>query len=400
MGSLPCIATHLLEENTTTTLLTPEKGPDPAEGKPSMSGKNGILSPISVESNDWSPVSKYQNLNGPDNPYSPSLPPQNRAGSLITPPASGHTSTSTTDGMQNAGMQKNPSPPASVARSSDGVGLYAQSMTDGGLDGRKQVYREEALAEHHAVLKGYLAPYLRDERGNLRPNRARDKLLRLSPIQFQELSTDVYDESLRREDESLKRGNTPDYLPPKNNFHPKRNQARQKLSTLPLERFRQLATDVYYELERRFPRFGGVDIDRAGSPALSVASSRGGPPRRMGTPNNMNGGPNGFRGPPPPGRGGPPGAYGGGPPGGRGPPPPGAGRGGEFGRPLPKTFQSNTIVPNKGLMIEEDDDQSGDEDNDSDAFGLEGAAKGQVKKPADKVDVSAQRVAGGQTRTH
>lgn len=47
----------------------------------------------------------------------------------------------------------------------------------------------------------------------------------------------------------------------------------------------------------------------------------------------------------------------------------------EFGRPLPKTFQSNTIVPNKSTMIEEDDDMPDDnDDEDGDAFGLEGAA--------------------------
>lgn len=36
-------------------------------------------------------------------------------------------------------------------------------------------------------------------------------------------------------------------------FHPKRNQARQKLSTLPRTRFKDLASDVFFELERRFP---------------------------------------------------------------------------------------------------------------------------------------------------
>jgi hypothetical protein len=44
----------------------------------------------------------------------------------------------------------------------------------------------------------------------------------------------------------------------------------------------------------------------------------------------------------------------------------------DLGRPLPKTFQQNTIVPNKGTMVEDDDD-SGAEDDD-DAFNLEGAA--------------------------
>jgi predicted nucleic acid-binding Zn-ribbon protein len=249
---------------------------------------------------------------------------------------------------------------------------------------------EETMSEHFRVLKAYLGPYLNDEKGNPRPSRAKDKLTRLSAVQFQELSTDVYDESIRRE-EDRKRGGpgapgnqTPKYLLPKNNFHPKRNQARQKLSTLPLERFRQLATDVFYELERRFPRFTGGEMPpRSSSPAASIASriSNRGPPSRGGTPNSMGGRPPpgpGYRGPPP--MGGPMGGPQGGPPG-----PPGSLRPGSndsnlrpgsndsnsFGRPLPKTFQSNTIIPNKGTLVEDDDDSGADDD---DAFNLEGAA--------------------------
>lgn len=41
----------------------------------------------------------------------------------------------------------------------------------------------------------------------------------------------------------------------RNDFHPKRNGARQKLATLPRNRFCDLASDVYYELERRYPDF-------------------------------------------------------------------------------------------------------------------------------------------------
>jgi hypothetical protein len=41
----------------------------------------------------------------------------------------------------------------------------------------------------------------------------------------------------------------------KEEFHPKRNQARQKLATLPISRFQDLASDVYVELTRRYPQF-------------------------------------------------------------------------------------------------------------------------------------------------
>jgi hypothetical protein len=43
------------------------------------------------------------------------------------------------------------------------------------------------------------------------------------------------------------------FLPVKDEFHPKRNQARQKLATLPDGRFKDLASDVFAELERRYP---------------------------------------------------------------------------------------------------------------------------------------------------
>ena len=45
------------------------------------------------------------------------------------------------------------------------------------------------------------------------------------------------------------------FLPVREEFHPKRNQARQKLATLPTSRFEDLSSDVYYELARRYPEF-------------------------------------------------------------------------------------------------------------------------------------------------
>ena len=43
------------------------------------------------------------------------------------------------------------------------------------------------------------------------------------------------------------------FLAVRSEFHPKRNQARQKLATLHQGRFKDLASDVYVELERYFP---------------------------------------------------------------------------------------------------------------------------------------------------
>jgi hypothetical protein len=316
------------------------------------------LSPLSpVE--DWSPVTGYQAYTkaGPD-----------------TPPVSSHTSASTSGSNDMARRQPsngNPSPPSSVA---------------GSVDSRRAYMIEEQLSEHYGVLKNYLAPYLRDEKPNQQQNRARDKLIRLSAVQFQELSTDVYDELIRREDEKKEPSQrpppsgAPKYLVPKQNFHFKRNQARQKLSTLPNDRFRQLATDVFYELERRYPRFtsGG----RPGSLAPSLAGSIMSMDPRTGTPNGMrpprtdSRGPIDMRGLLP-----------------RGPsslsngPPPGIQPGLDTpsnGRPTPKTFQSNTIVPNKGTLVE--DDGTGSVADDPSNDGLVAEYKSQIAKLEGKVD--------------
>ena len=240
-----------------------------------------------------------------------------------SPPGSNHPSGSTDTSRPSASsVGRPPSSASSIARSADGRSQYGPPPP--------HPHSDESLRRHYATLKTYLQSTLQDEKGNMRPNRARDKLLRLSVHQFMELSTDVYDELIRREDDRLRRiPHVPPCLLPKPTFHPKRNQARQKLSTLPIERFKQLATDVFFELERRIPRFGPDGGDRPRSSASNGPGGRLPPP--------------GYRGPPPPhlgGRGMPPGM---------GLPPP------EFGRPMPKTFQSNTIVPNKGTMVEDDD---------------------------------------------
>ncbi|KAJ8606569.1 hypothetical protein MRB53_040869 [Persea americana] len=153
-----------------------------------------------------------------------------------------------------------PSPPASIARSSSGTGPSSTAPGEPRPQPSAQ-FLEDQLFKHFRVLKRFLASSQRVDPLYQPHNRARDKLLRLSPIQFQELSTDVFDELLRREDEEryaagmISGPGIPKYLLPKNNFHPKRNQARQKLSTLAVKKFRELATDVLFELERRNPSF-------------------------------------------------------------------------------------------------------------------------------------------------
>lgn len=104
---------------------------------------------------------------------------------------------------------------------------------------------------HYQELLNFLRSHLAKEQTGPRSN-AREKLTRLSKQQFSELSTDVYDELMRRIN-NAKRNSAQPHLAVREEFHPKRNQARQKLATLPKTRFKDLSSDVFFELERRFP---------------------------------------------------------------------------------------------------------------------------------------------------
>ncbi|KAI1870954.1 hypothetical protein JX265_005994 [Neoarthrinium moseri] len=310
-----------------------------------MNTRNAPLSPVSVGGSEYS-VGKYQSLDNGD-PYNPN----NRG--LISPPDSGGAN-GNMNGFPGPRSVGGPSPPPSVARSSTASGMYARSESGRSM---RDENNEVILGVHYIALKKFLQSTSKDGRANPPPNRARDKLLRLSAVQFLELSTDVYDELLRRE--KLSRPGPgpkpPPFLQPEDNFHPKRNQARQKLSTLGPPRFRDLATDVFCELERRFEGFAKGDIPRMGSPGSARAPSRAGtpvngmnglPPRGMRRPSNASSirsdAPRFSDYPIPPSPGMPPNG---------------------FDRPQQKQFQSNTIVPNKSTMVEEDDDG-----NDSDAM--------------------------------
>ncbi|RDW93916.1 putative cell polarity protein [Aspergillus mulundensis] len=329
------------------------------------------MSPVSVDGSDWSGLNQYQKS---DAPFSPTFSSRSN---LATPPTSGVPTDPNGTGVPSGSSSQlsdsgNPSPPNSVAaRSSNG--------TLGDQRSRRQRQVEEILAQHYSALRRFLYSSYRDERSNRKSSKAQDKLLRLSPTQFHELSTDVYDELLRRQQAMPSpnrpaRPEVPPFLPPRSDFHEKRNQARQKLASLQHQRFRDLGADVFNELERRFPHFPARDSRRA-SPAPSL---RGRPP-----PNGL--GPGGY--PPPPGSRrsqsrGPPrmgrGYPSGGPPGSPMYPPrkmslsSNAGMNGEG--PMAKSFQSNMIVPNKSTMVEDDDDGAGTEDeydSRSDAFALD-----------------------------
>lgn len=333
-----------------------------------MNNRNAPLSPVSIDgSSEWSGTAKYQ---------ADGLYPNNRG--LASPPESGSPSGRMNGFPGGPRSVGGPSPPPSVGRSS----TYAHSESGRSI---REENTEAVLGEHYVALRRYLASTSKDGRANPPPNKARDKLLRLSSVQFLELSTDVFDELMRRQIRRPPPGappNTgpPPYLLPEPNFHPKRNQARQKLSTLGSPRFRDLATDVFCELERRIPAFVASVTPRRSTPGAPP----GAPPSRTGTPVNGMGmprGPNGAMRRPSDASSirsaGPPRVPSDFPV----PPSPGLPPNGNFDRPLPKQFQSNTIVPNKSTMVEEDDDGTGSNDDDNDAISPRGLDSKMDNKP-------------------
>ncbi|KAN0118221.1 hypothetical protein V8E52_005482 [Russula decolorans] len=108
---------------------------------------------------------------------------------------------------------------------------------------------------HYEAFSKHLTSYVEKEQADT--TIPRQKLAKLTPQQFQELCTDVYDELVRRQNNSETiNGPVPfrrPFLPAQAGFHPKRNQAREKLATLLPPRFQELTSDIRYELGRRYP---------------------------------------------------------------------------------------------------------------------------------------------------
>ncbi|KAH8593582.1 prion-inhibition and propagation-domain-containing protein [Bisporella sp. PMI_857] len=104
------------------------------------------------------------------------------------------------------------------------------------------------MLEHHDGMKTFLAS-LPATSERIRPQ-IRDRLTKLSTYQFKELRIDAYDELLRRQEF---RTSVPFWLPAISTYHPRRNEARRKLSTLHDNRFGQLISEIVQELEDRFP---------------------------------------------------------------------------------------------------------------------------------------------------
>ncbi|KAI3648554.1 hypothetical protein MP228_006408 [Amoeboaphelidium protococcarum] len=129
------------------------------------------------------------------------------------------------------------------------------SISQSNSNNNKDYDLQQSAAKHHSALKDFLRSHLLKEQAGISSQRqsARDKLTRLNGSQFHELSTDVYDEMNRRLIPGNENGEKVQFLPVNDSFHQKRNQARQKLATLSMNRFKDLASDVFSELERRYP---------------------------------------------------------------------------------------------------------------------------------------------------
>lgn len=357
--------------------------------------RSQTLSPVSTNGSEWSGMNHYDHSHM-DALYSPSVASFNR-GEVNTGPDAGSYGGLGTSG-RNGGYGYGPNPadiPQGRRRPSEGgsvssspaVSIANSRSSDGTIsDSQSKKYRrmEYELSQHYNILRQYLRG---GPLASQRPNKARDKLLRLSPVQFHELSTDVFDELQRRQASTPLPGrpaqrSVPPFLQPKREYHEKRNQARQKLSSLQTSRFRDLSTDVFQELERRFPHFA----DPTKRPA-SRAGSRG-PGSHA---------PNGFVPPP---RGQSHGHTGSFSQSGRGFGPHKGSTAGvtsfdstdgnDYGRPMPKQFQSNTITPNKSTMVEDDDGGGSIYDRSSDAFALERA----LTSPDSNRDTSATSKSG------
>ncbi|KAE8226084.1 hypothetical protein CF319_g1277 [Tilletia indica] len=166
----------------------------------------------------------------------------------------------------------------------DRNGSIASSASTAGGGASNDQRDIRATAElHYRDLLNFLHSHL--AKAQTRPRTtAREKLTRLSKQQFTELSTDVYDELVRRQKASLTLNQSPggpappSAIPPhlevRPEFHPKRNQARQKLATLPKTRFKDLASDVFFELERRFPEFAEKYRPEAAAAARRAAAEQ------------------------------------------------------------------------------------------------------------------------------
>jgi len=146
-------------------------------------------------------------------------------------------------------QQPDPSHVLATADIESVLGISNDTGTDAS-DGHKRLIAEhEPLREYYIELGKYVSGYLA-ENPQYKENRATaiSKLLALTDDDIYDLSTDVYDEMIRRSTQA-----EAPHLPGLEGYHPLRNDARKKMSKLPTERFYWLVGDVYFGVALRYP---------------------------------------------------------------------------------------------------------------------------------------------------
>lgn len=114
----------------------------------------------------------------------------------------------------------------------------------------------QELVTHHDAFASYIAS---QPPHNHRISMSLRKLSQFTLVHFIELSTDIYDELLRRVDPASGPG---EHLPARQDIHPKRNHARYQLGDLSDDRFGDMCKDLMAEHERRFPEFIEYEIQK------------------------------------------------------------------------------------------------------------------------------------------
>ena len=105
---------------------------------------------------------------------------------------------------------------------------------------------EEVVRANLRTLDEFLVSHNIDKQASIRDTKANQKLSQLSGSLFFELCADVTDEVRRRQTDP-----SSTCLREQQDFHPKRNEGRRKLSSLSRTRFCSLVGDVYAECNRR-----------------------------------------------------------------------------------------------------------------------------------------------------
>ncbi|KAG9124638.1 hypothetical protein FRC07_010822 [Ceratobasidium sp. 392] len=132
--------------------------------------------------------------------------------------------------------------------------------------------REEPTAEPEPITKAQyeqlrcsLGDRPRLEPPNFRSD-AREKLARLTRVQFLELAMDVHDETAREKNRNPGDLSACSTIPVRRDYTSHRNEARQKIANLRSDLLQELMSDIFYELGRRYPKF-----KEAGSPSEKVS---------------------------------------------------------------------------------------------------------------------------------